>query len=321
MIKNIMIYLALLISAFIFNIFYYGWFSWFLLLIVIGIPVLSLILSLPFMIIGATSGITVFAKDRITVGDDFYVGISSKKWSIPFLPQLRIKLKATNKFAKTSKKLSLVYGGILNKPYYQKINYISQHCGHFEAEARYGKIYDMLGIFFIPIKINCHISCSVMPKIKKPDNKIENDTIPEIGYKPKPNGGYSEIYDIRAYRHGDRLKNIHWKLSSKLDDIVVREAIEPVYRQLIIKADFSDITSENDDILARMNYICRDIIDNNSVCYCSVDGINASTITSIDDLERYLYAVYVGKSFNICSIDKNCILYSILPQSEEVGTI
>lgn len=319
MIKNILIYLTLLISAFVFNIFYYGWFSWFLLLIVIGIPILSLVLSLPFMIIGAINGITVFAKDKITVGDDFYIGICSKKRSIPFLPQLKIKIKTTNRFAKSRKNLNLLYGGILNKPYYQKLN-ISQHCGRFEAIVNYGKIYDMLGLFFIPIKINCHIRCNIMPKLKKPDNEIEY-TLPEIGYKPKPDGVYSENYDIRAYQIGDRLKNIHWKLSSKLDDIVVREAIEPIYKQLIIKAKFSNVAGENDDVLARMNYVCRKMLDKNSVCFCSADGINASKITSIDELEHYFYSIYVGKSFNKCNIDKNCISYFILPKSEEVGTI
>ncbi len=50
MIRNIIIYLCLLTGTFLFSIFYYAWFSWFLFLTVVSIPIISLLLSLPFMI-------------------------------------------------------------------------------------------------------------------------------------------------------------------------------------------------------------------------------------------------------------------------------
>ena len=321
MIKNIVIYLAILIGTFIFNVFYYGWFSWFLLLIVICIPFISLVISLPFMIIGAVNGITLFAKDKITVGDAFYLGISGKKRPIPFLPQIKIKLKVNNKFAKSKTKQILVYGGTLKKPYYHKVKNVPNHCGCIEADASYCKVYDMLGIFFIPIKINFHLRCNVMPKPKKPEKLDKNDIFSVVGYKPKSGGGYSESYDLRAYQSGDSLKNIHWKLSSKLDEVIIKEPAQPIYRQLIINAVFSDNCDENDDILARMSYVCRYIINKNEVCYCSFNGINASEIRNLDELERYFYAIYTGIGFNECSVDKNCIYYSILPKNEEVSTL
>ena len=92
MIKNILIYLALLAGAFVFNIFYYGWFSWFLLLIIIALPVISLVLSLPFMIYTAVKGVTVFSKDKIKINDDFYFGVCGKKSPISFVPQIIVLL-------------------------------------------------------------------------------------------------------------------------------------------------------------------------------------------------------------------------------------
>ena len=79
MIKSIVIYLLLLISAFVFNIFYFGWFSWFLLVLTIAVPLVSLLVSLPFMITGAFNGVLAFTHDNVKVGDDFYIGITGKK--------------------------------------------------------------------------------------------------------------------------------------------------------------------------------------------------------------------------------------------------
>ena len=72
MIKSIVIYLLLLISAFVFNIFYFGWFSWFLLVLTIAVPLVSLLFSLPFMITGAVNGVLVFTHDSIKIGDETY---------------------------------------------------------------------------------------------------------------------------------------------------------------------------------------------------------------------------------------------------------
>ena len=41
MIRNIIIYLCLLTGTFLFSIFYYAWFSWFLFLTVVSIPIIS----------------------------------------------------------------------------------------------------------------------------------------------------------------------------------------------------------------------------------------------------------------------------------------
>ena len=64
MIRNIIIYLCLLTGTFLFSIFYYAWFSWFLFLTVVSIPIISLLLSLPFMIRSVRSDIEIFAKER-----------------------------------------------------------------------------------------------------------------------------------------------------------------------------------------------------------------------------------------------------------------
>ena len=45
--------------------------------------------------------------------------------------------------------------------------------------------------------------------------------------RPKYGGGFAEDHDLRSYRPGDPPNSIHWKLSSKTDDLIVREALVP----------------------------------------------------------------------------------------------
>lgn len=44
----------------------------------------------------------------------------------------------------------------------------------------------------------------------------------------------SEVFSIREYKPGDNLKGIHWKLSNKLDSVLVREGSFPIKNSVLI---------------------------------------------------------------------------------------
>lgn len=45
----------------------------------------------------------------------------------------------------------------------------------------------------------------------------------------KPGSDMTEILNIREYTQGDRISKIHWKLSSKCDELMIREYASPLY--------------------------------------------------------------------------------------------
>ena len=47
----------------------------------------------------------------------------------------------------------------------------------------------------------------------------------------------SEIFDLREYVPGDDVRSIHWKLSGKLDNLVVKEASDPSHYQVVLMPD------------------------------------------------------------------------------------
>ena len=53
----------------------------------------------------------------------------------------------------------------------------------------------------------------------------------------------SETFDHRTYEPGDSIRSIHWKLSSKYDDLIVREYGKPVEYSVVLLAELAESSS------------------------------------------------------------------------------
>lgn len=50
----------------------------------------------------------------------------------------------------------------------------------------------------------------------------------------KPGADYTETFQIREYREGDSVKQIHWKLTQKFDRLIVRDPALPLERSVLV---------------------------------------------------------------------------------------
>lgn len=303
MIKNIIVYLCILFAAFVFSIFYYAWFSWYLLLCILCLPVLSVLVSLPFMIITASNGLTLnFAG---TDGkSDCLIAISGKKNTSIVCPLIRIKIKAYNSFTNMHYKGTLFCAGKISGQALLRQKKLCQHCGNVAVETKSCRAYDLMGIFYIPIKTNKYFEFNVMPQNTNCDTapSFEENTI--IGYKPK-SGGIADFYELAEYQHGDSIRSIHWKLSSKLDQLIVRKPYEPVYSQPAIKLELTGNCEENDNILARFLFACLALLDNGRSFYVLCPKTNGiSHIKSKRDVMSFINALYRGDVYNRAAPDE-----------------
>lgn len=60
------------------------------------------------------------------------------------------------------------------------------------------------------------------------------------------------MYQLREYRPGDDIRQIHWKLSSKLDELILKEASQPESRSLLVFWDKRTGTPQQMDALAEV---------------------------------------------------------------------
>lgn len=78
---------------------------------------------------------------------------------------------------------------------------------------------------------------------------------------------YSETFQIRDYVPGDNIRHIHWKLSGKTDDLVVKDASLPLDRTMTVFMDKTikkgAITPDESEALASATVsICRSLTEN-----------------------------------------------------------
>ena len=80
----------------------------------------------------------------------------------------------------------------------------------------------------------------------------------------------SEVSGLRDYAEGDSLGSIHWKLSSKLDNLVVREFGYPSNYNILILYDLKSSSGEdeisnqrNDAVLAFTSALSRSMVERN----------------------------------------------------------
>ncbi len=108
----------------------------------------------------------------------------------------------------------------------------SKYCGILKIRSAYIDIYDPLKIFRFRTGKNVQAEIAVMPEIHEVNGAIsytdrESDES-SVFSENKAGDDPSEIFDLRDYINGDKLNRIHWKLSSKKDELIVKEYSMPV---------------------------------------------------------------------------------------------
>ena len=59
----------------------------------------------------------------------------------------------------------------------------------------------------------------------------------------------SEVFEVRAYRDGDPLQRVHWKLTAKTGEMLVREFSLPKREVLLLQVDLYHPPQENEECL------------------------------------------------------------------------
>ena len=122
-----------------------------------------------------------------------------------------------------------------------EIEYIPKLCGIVELSCTKAMAYDVLGLVDLSIKMPETKSITVYPKKVAIQLEKRNDagSIRDGDQYEKNKKGMdmSDIYDMREYIPGDNIRRVHWKLSSKLDNMVIREGSDTSYYDTILLLD------------------------------------------------------------------------------------
>lgn len=105
-------------------------------------------------------------------------------------------------------------------------------CGHTEVRLASAYMLDPLGLARTRLPGAVYeSSITVYPRVQDLDVQItraNNASTTSISYDPRRSGqDRTEVFDLREFAPGDSLKSVHWKLSARFDDLMVREPSRP----------------------------------------------------------------------------------------------
>ena len=87
-------------------------------------------------------------------------------------------------------------------------------------------IFDYLHLFSVKRELDMECALTVMPDVGPREERHEaiyEEGFDEFTDNQRRGNASSNVTDIREYQPGDRLSRIHWKLTEKLDTLIVKE--------------------------------------------------------------------------------------------------
>ena len=277
MLRNRLLYLAALAGGLVFYCFFYAWFSWYLLLLLLCLPWLSLLVSLPAML-----------QFRLTLNADATVrrGTAAKAWvrvSCPLpCPAYRARIRLQAGFTGGRVLLKICSGNQWSTVL------PTVHCGRLICSLEKVRVYDYLGLFRLPRRCPGHVETVVLP-IPQPPAPLPNlSQLQVLSYRPKPGGGFSEAHEMRDYRPGDSLREVHWKLTAKTDRPIIREAQEPDRNPVLLTLDLRGSPEDLDGVLDQLYWLSGYLLDHeisHLVHWAAAGGYFAASVEERAQLE------------------------------------
>ncbi len=237
MVKRWLIYLAALAGCLAFYFVYRQWMAWLLLVGISALPLLSLLLCLPAML---TARFVLHMPDSVTRGDALPLGIRM----VSPLPLPTWHLQTLAQHSLTGQLFSLKPGA----------NCPTEHCGALDCTFSRGWVYDYMGLFRLSKRTPPMHRLWIRPQPMQPKRMPDPDKI-AVYWRPKPGGGFSENHELRLYRPGDSLRQIHWKLSSKTGKLIYREPMEVTNNRLLLWLIHGGQPEEMDRKLGRLLWL------------------------------------------------------------------
>lgn len=140
----------------------------------------------------------------------------------------------------------------------------SAHCGRIYVELKKAVLLDCFGLLSLPLSLKAGARLTVLPELFSCQISLsptpalaEDSSVSCRGDDP------SEVFQLREYQQGDDVRRIHWKLSSKLGGLILRESSQTVDRSLLVYWDkrFPCTPAQMDAMAEITASVCQGLCD------------------------------------------------------------
>lgn len=162
-----------------------------------------------------------------------------------------------------------------------------------------GRALDFLGLFAFPISTPNPMGFYIYPRIM-PLRLTLKEQIPVFGdgrsySQNKAGTDVNEIYALHEYREGDDIRRVHWKLSSKMDALMVREYGLPLNHPVALLLEMTQGLGEETysmllDVLCSLSAALLQNGIGHNLAWMSGDSreLRVEEILSLEDLQIHI---------------------------------
>jgi len=237
MLKRKILYLVALVSVFAVNILYIEYAPFILLIIMILFPIaLRGLLKLQ----SHHLEIKISMQDTIvSQGDIVEIKATIHNYFILPTPNIVMKIRINYLNYEDESAHTINFDVRGTSVLELSTNVTMNYCGTAYFYMESVRIYDYISLFKVKGESYYNSSVIVMPKLYEPSHNKErayNEYLSESDeYSQEKSGDDpSEIFDLREYADGDNLSRVHWKLSSKGENLIVKEYSLPLAKTEVI---------------------------------------------------------------------------------------
>jgi uncharacterized protein (DUF58 family) len=294
MLKNRLIYAALFCTSFLFIYFWGGKVPYMLFYTVALLPFLSLI-YLYFAFIGLKYNQHIDIT-KLSKGESFNYVFTIHNRSLLLFPYIKVFYLNLDKTINDKEIICYYSANPLSKRPYQ-YSVMCNNRGVYDVGIKRIEFIDFLGIFRFVKEPENLFSITVYPKVVLLDdfNMSSYNESEVSGIKKSILNSPTNITDIRKYITGDSFRSIHWKLTAKKNEFMVK--------------DKHSIADFNTVILLDLNY-CKNIDDRIAVADILVESAIALVYYCLSN-SRSIKLLYFNNS--LTTFDAN-----IFPQFNDV---
>lgn len=241
MCKSWIQYIFLITFLFLLAVLYDSYITLLVLLVFIILPLLLLV-------IGLVSRSKVLAGMKLDVktvqkGQVFPINIYIENHSFIPIAHCNVSFEYGNQYIKSKKKEKLTISISGYQQHVATCKVSSEYCGILEFSVTDIRIMDFFGLFSLRLPCPFQFRITVLPDTDTMESPLVRHN-PWVSSEPeeyalnKSGDDCSELFGVREYLQGDRFNRIHWRLSDRLDKLIVKEFGLPIDSSVAILADF-----------------------------------------------------------------------------------
>lgn len=157
--------------------------------------------------------------------------------------RVKIAIEVKNSFDRKKSRIWMKASKVLPGENVVEYSMTFEEAGCYEVRLCKFRLYDLTGLFARSKRAKGRREIQVLPQIQEvgilltePVRNFFGDA--DVYDEEKAGHDNSEIFQIRPFMAGDKLQSIHWKLSAKIDDLMMKESSLPKACPVVLLLDF-----------------------------------------------------------------------------------